>query len=110
MSCRAEVLTNQVGDAQAVAVPVQAVKYEESDKKNEKSKTSVFVFKDGKVTKRAVETGTADDNYIAIVKGLQQDERIVVGPTKTLNFLRDGERVAMNTVAPSGAGATAAAK
>jgi len=110
MSCRAEVLTNQAGDERAVAVPVQAVKYEESDKKSEKSKTSVFVFKDGRVSKRAVETGTADDNYIAVTKGLQQDESIVVGPTKTLNFLRDGERVAMNETPASGASASAAAK
>jgi HlyD family secretion protein len=110
MSCRAEVLTNQAGDERAVAVPVQAVKYEESDKKSEKSKTSVFVFKDGRVSKRSVETGTADDNYIAVTKGLQQDERIVVGPTKTLNFLRDGERVAMNETPAGGASAPVAAK
>jgi HlyD family secretion protein len=99
MSCRAEVLTNQADDAQAIAVPVQAVKYEESDKKNEKSKTSVFVFKDGRVKKRAIETGTADDNYIAVVKGLEKDEQIIVGPTKTLNFLRDDERVIKNEAA-----------
>ncbi len=110
MSCRAEVLTNQVTDERAVAVPVQAVKYEEADKKADKSKTSVFVFKDGRVTKRAVETGTADDNYIAITKGLQQDEQIVVGPTKTLNFLRDGERVAVNEAAAHGTAAAPAAK
>jgi HlyD family secretion protein len=110
MSCRAEVLTNQAGDERAVAVPVQAVKYEESDKKSEKSKTSVFVYKDGRVAKRSVETGTADDNYIAVTKGLQPDERIVVGPTKTLNFLRDGERVAMNETSAGGASAPVAAK
>jgi HlyD family secretion protein len=110
MSCRAEVLTNQAGDERAVAVPVQAVKYEESDKKSEKSKTSVFVFKDGRVSKRSVETGTADDNYIAVTRGLQQDERIVVGPAKTLNFLRDGERVAMNPTPVSGASAPVTAK
>jgi HlyD family secretion protein len=110
MSCRAEVLTNQANDERIVAVPVQAVKYEESDKKNEKSKTSVFVFEDGRVTKRAVATGTADDNYIAITKGLEQNEQIVVGPTKTLNFLRDGERVAMNEASTSGGAAASAAK
>ncbi|HTE40470.1 MAG TPA: hypothetical protein VK629_06565, partial [Steroidobacteraceae bacterium] len=49
---------------------------------------------DGKATKRNVETGGADDEYIEITKGLKADEVIVVGPSKTLNFLRDGERVA----------------
>lgn len=111
MSCRAEVLTNQDSDARAVAVPVQAVKYEEAEKKTDKSKTSVFVLDKTRVIKRSVETGTADDNYIAITKGLNQDETIVVGPAKTLNFLRDGERVAVNAAPPSKNGvATAATK
>lgn len=95
MSCRAEIMTRQASAEKSIAVPVQAVKYEEADKKNDKAKTSVFVVKDGKVAKRDVETGTADDSYIEVVKGLQSDEQVVVGPAKTLHFLRDGERVAI---------------
>jgi HlyD family secretion protein len=94
MSCRAEIFTGQSGGPASLAVPVQSIKYDESEKKGEKAKTSVFVVADGKVTKRSVEVGTADDTYIEIVKGLQVDEQIVTGPAKTLNFLRDGERVA----------------
>ncbi|MGC3981854.1 MAG: efflux RND transporter periplasmic adaptor subunit [Steroidobacteraceae bacterium] len=95
MSCRAEILTRGGSDERVVAVPVQAVKYEASDKKNEPDKTSVFVVKDGKVSKREVGTGTADDSYIEITKGLKADEQIVVGPIKVLQFLRNGEQVSI---------------
>jgi HlyD family secretion protein len=94
MSCRAEVFTRAANGEKSLAVPVQAVKYEEAEKKEDKPKSSVFVVAGGKVVKRAVETGGADDAYIEITKGLSADDKIVVGPSKTLNFLRDGERVA----------------
>ena len=94
MSCRAEVFTRTASGEKSLAVPVQAVKYEEAEKKEDKPKSSVFVVEGNKVVKRSVETGGADDAYIEITKGLKTDEEIVVGPAKTLNFLRDGERVA----------------
>jgi hypothetical protein len=91
-------------------VPVQAVKYEDSEIKTEKAKTSVFIVKDKRVVKREVETGTADDTYIEITRGLTADEEVVIGPVKTLQFLRDGERVAASAAPASGAnGSTAAA-
>ena len=96
MSCRAEVLTGTQGDVKLLAVPVQALRYEDNpDKssKTEKSIASVFVYADGRATKRAVTTGTADDSYIAITSGLKEAEQIIVGPAKTLLFLIDGEKV-----------------
>ena len=110
MSCRAEVLASQANGQPSIAVPVQAVKYEETDNKAAKAKTSVFIVTDGRVAKRDVETGTADDTYIEIKRGLATDEEIVIGPAKTLHFLRDGERVdaAMVMAANSTAGGTPA--
>jgi HlyD family secretion protein len=110
MSCRAEVLTRPASDERALAVPVQAVKYEEAGNKNDKAKTSVFVVTADRVAKRSVETGTADDEYIEITKGLNADEEVVIGPAKTLNFLRDGEKVAATVKEVEGkSGGTAAA-
>jgi HlyD family secretion protein len=99
MSCRAEVLTASNSDTKVLAVPVQALRYEDNpDKssKSEKSIASVFVHAGGRVTKRAVTTGIADDSYIAITSGLKDGEQIVVGPAKTLLFLLDGEKVNIN--------------
>jgi HlyD family secretion protein len=93
MSARAEIITRQ-GEATAqLAVPVQAVRYEESADPSQLGKASVFVVENGRAVQRFVETGIADDTYIAITKGLQQDVDIVTGPARVLRFLRDGERV-----------------
>jgi hypothetical protein len=102
MSCRAEVLTGEQGDVKLLAVPVQALRYEDNPDKSseeEKSLASVFVYADGRATKRAVTTGTADDSYIAITSGLKEAEQIIVGPAKTLLFLIDGEKVTINPAA-----------
>jgi|SRR5215831_2417647 len=99
MSCRAEVLTNSQDDASVLAVPVQAVRYEDNPDKSskaEKSLASVFVFDGGRAIKRSVSTSTADDSYIAITSGLKKGEQVIVGPAKTLLFLLDGEKVGMN--------------
>ncbi|MEO8062891.1 MAG: efflux RND transporter periplasmic adaptor subunit [Pseudomonadota bacterium] len=99
MSCRAEVLTGSNDGVKLLAVPVQALRYEDNPDKSsqaEKSLASIFVLDGGKVVKRAVTTGTADDSYIAITTGLKEGEQVVVGPAKTLLFLLDGEKVNVN--------------
>jgi HlyD family secretion protein len=104
MSCRAEVLTKADSDAKALAVPVQALRYEDNPDKSsaaEKSLASVFVYDAGKATKRTVTTGTADDSYIAITTGLKEGEQVIVGPAKTVLFLVDGEKVGVNPAAKS---------
>jgi HlyD family secretion protein len=105
MSCRAEVLTSAASDAKVIAVPVQALRYEDNPDKSstaEKSLASVFVYESGKANKRTVTTGTADDSYIAITGGLKEGDQIVVGPAKTLLFLLDGERLSVNSSAKTG--------
>ena len=102
MSCRAEVLTGSLVDEKVMAVPVQALRYEDNrDKssKSEKSIASVFIFDGGRAIKRAVSTGTADDTYIAVTTGLKEGDQVVVGPAKTLLFLLDGEKVGLNVKA-----------
>jgi HlyD family secretion protein len=103
MSCRAEVLTGGKDDGKVLAVPVQAVRYEDNpDAANKGSKTlaSVYVFDNGRARKRTVTTGTADDSYIAITDGLKEGEKIVVGPSKTLLFLLDGEKLRVDATKP----------
>lgn len=102
MSCRAEVLTGSKADEKVLAVPVQAVRYEDNPDKTakaDKSIASVFVHDAGRVVKRVVTTGVADDSFIAITAGLKEGEQIVIGPAKTLLFLLDGEKVGVNVKA-----------
>lgn len=107
MSCRAEISTRRENAEKVVAVPVQAVRYEEAEDKQAKAKASVFVIADGKAKKREVETGVADDSYIEISRGLKEQEIIVTGPAKTLRFLRDGDHVTVSTPAEGGAAESA---
>jgi HlyD family secretion protein len=107
MSCRAEISTHRENADKVVAVPVQAVRYEEAEEKQAKAKASVFVIVDGRAKKRDVETGTADDAYIEISRGLKEQEVIVTGPAKTLRFLRDGERITVSDADTDDGDATA---
>lgn len=93
MSARAEIITRQGEATLQVAVPVQAVRYEDSTEPNQLGKASVFVVTDGRVAQRYVETGLADDAHIAVTKGLQEGVDIVVGPARVLRFMEDGDRV-----------------
>jgi HlyD family secretion protein len=96
MSCRAEVLTGSQSDPKVLAVPVQALRYEDNPEKSaqaEKSLASIFIYDAGRAVKRAVSTGTADDSHIAVTAGLKEGEQVIVGPAKTLLFLLDGDKV-----------------
>ncbi len=100
MSCRAEIATRAADSAPILAVPIQAVRYEDSDDVTKKSdKASIYVAKDGRARKRSVETGAADDTYIEIVKGINAGEQIVTGPAKILRFLQDGDHVVTGAAA-----------
>jgi HlyD family secretion protein len=108
MSASVEVQTDVV--YQALSIPVEAVttrdKNEKQDKKKSPAKEDeqstdiddldevVFVYKDGKVEKRVVEYGIQDDQYIHIVKGLQNKDEVVTGPYSVVSKkLKDGMAV-----------------
>lgn len=93
MSCRAEISTAGAGVRPEIAVPVQAVRYEESTEKNEAAATTVVLVRGGKAAVIPVETGTADDAYIAIRRGVALGDLVVTGPAKVLRFLREGDRL-----------------
>ena len=101
MSCRAEIATRRDDATPVLAVPVQAVRYEESQARNGPAKASVAVVRDGKARLRPVETGLADDSHIAITKGLESGDVVVTGPSRTLRFLREGDRVMLQSGKPA---------
>jgi HlyD family secretion protein len=76
-----------------VAVPVQAVRYEDPEDRDQPAKASVFVIEGDRARQKFVETDLADDAYIAITSGLEAGARIVIGPARELRFLIDGDRV-----------------
>ncbi|HEY0856870.1 MAG TPA: efflux RND transporter periplasmic adaptor subunit [Albitalea sp.] len=105
MSCRAEISTRRSDAEDSMAVAVQAVRYDPADDAGGASRTSVLAVADGKAVRRVVEVGAADDTHIEIRRGLRTGEQVIVGPSKTLRFLREGEAV-RSTVQSAGADST----
>ncbi len=109
MSCRAEIATRTSDARPVVAVPVQAVRYEEPDNPQQSARASVFVIEDGRAVRRPVEVGIADDAWIAVQGGLAAGARIAIGPARELRFLRDGDAVEALSAAVDGPVAAPAA-
>ncbi len=114
MSCNADIETETV--ANILSVPIQSVTTRtdmpqmdqasgdgedegiiqvKTDKKNNfKPKEVVFLIKNGKAKSVEVETGLSDDNYIAVLKGLEGGEEVVSGSYKAISReLNDGMQV-----------------
>ncbi|MGC4028949.1 MAG: efflux RND transporter periplasmic adaptor subunit [Steroidobacteraceae bacterium] len=101
MSCRAEIITRNTDAEPVLAAPVQALRYEEKPAGDKTpARASLFIEKAGRVAQSFVETGTADDAWIAITKGVAVGDRIVTGPARVLRFLRDGDRVTLAADVP----------
>ncbi len=94
----------------AIAVPIQAVtarakRKEFSDEEVERPRGNfmedepemeevVFVFVDGKAEQRSVELGISSDTKFEIVSGLEENEKLIVGPFNVVNrLLEEGQSV-----------------
>ena len=97
MSARAVVYLGEGG--KSLAVPVESV-VSETPEKNV-VKRYVWLATDGKARKTAVTTGLSDDRWESIESGVKAGDRLIVGPSKTLRRLRDGESVSERKVEPS---------
>jgi HlyD family secretion protein len=94
MSVRADIYTQT--SEETLAVPVQAVLYnEDTDEEDEgkKEQTYVFVMKDGKAVRKDVEVGISSDSDQEIKSGLEENEIVISGPFRILRHLNDGEEV-----------------
>lgn len=93
MSVRADIYTQS--SAETLAVPVQAVLFDEvadGDEGGEET-TYVFVMQEGKAVRKDVEVGLSSDSDQEIVSGLEEGETVISGPFRVLRHLADGEAV-----------------
>ena len=94
MSVRADIYTQS--SEETLAVPVQAVLYDEDtddDDKGKEEQTYVFVMEDGKAVRKDVEVGISSDSDQEITEGLEEGEVVISGPFRILRHLSDGEEV-----------------
>lgn len=90
MSCRVEIYT-EVRDG-LLAVPIQAILVDEELSEN-RTTYRVFEYDDGEAREVAVQVGLSDDAYQAVADGLDEGDRIIVGPDRVLRNLEDGDNV-----------------
>ncbi len=93
MSVRADIYTQS--SEETLAVPVQAVLYdedlagdEEDKEKSKKDQTYVFVMEDGKAVRKDVQVGISSDSDQEIIGGLEQGETVITGPFRVLRDLQ----------------------
>ena len=96
MSVRADIYTQS--SEETLAVPVQAVLYDEDLDKDKKSRdkeeqTYVFVMEDGKAVRKDVKVGISSDSDQEIIEGLEQGETVIAGPFRVLRDMNDGDAV-----------------
>ena len=90
MSCRVEIYT-EVRDG-LLAVPIQAILVDEELSEN-RTTYRVFEYDDGEAREVAVQVGLSDDAYQAVTDGLDEGDRIIVGPDRVLRNLEDRDNV-----------------
>jgi len=96
MSVRADIYTQS--SEETLAVPVQAVLYDEDLGEDEKVKdkeeqTYVFVMEDSKAVRKDVQVGISSDSDQEIVSGLKEGETVISGPFRVLRSMNDGDEV-----------------
>lgn len=101
MSCRAEIYTESSDGA--LAVPLQAVLYDETASAEE-AEPYVFVVEDGKAVRRDVELGLSSDSHMEILSGLAAGDQVVSGPFRTLRHLKQDDAVEVTAAGETEAG------
>jgi HlyD family secretion protein len=90
MTASVEIITENKKDV--LAVPVAAVTIRKDSLNNEKE--TVFIYQDGKAERRFVKTGIQNEEYIEILEGLEEGQKIITGPFKLVSKeLKDGDEV-----------------
>jgi HlyD family secretion protein len=91
MSARANIFLSD--GSKKLAVPVEAVNTEVAEDDSEKVTSYVWLEKDGKAKKTTVEIAASDDKWQAVGKGVNEGDKVIVGPTKAVRRLKENDRV-----------------
>lgn len=99
MSARVDIYTETA--TETLAVPIQAVLYDDEPAAGETGEESaageeqayVFLMQDGKAVRHNVKTGISSDSDEEIVAGVTEGDKVIVGPFRTVRHLKEGERV-----------------
>jgi HlyD family secretion protein len=94
MSARADIYTQSAEET--LAVPIQAVRYDEEAEGEDSDAADqpyVMRFDDGVARRQDVSIGLSSDSDQEITDGLEEGDRVIVGPYRVLRNLDDGDPV-----------------
>ena len=109
MTCRAEIFIKT--REKTLTVPMQAVVFEEINddadmsirggrggpkfgtSMNLNTTSNVFIYSEGKASKKEVKLGISNDELQEILSGISEGDEIIVGPPRVLAKLKDGDAV-----------------
>jgi len=92
MSAKVDILTRRAEDV--ISIPIQSVSTREKENDEEESELGVFILVDGIAEWKVVETGIQDNRYIEIKSGLNESDKVVIGPYQAVSrTLSNGDAV-----------------
>lgn len=96
ISCRAEIFF--ASQKETLTVPIKAIIFEEQIEKTDQGEMNSYVFVDnqGIAERRKIKLGIANDTYQEVTSGVSLGERIVVGPYRQIQRLKDGAEIDSN--------------
>ncbi|MBT8303323.1 MAG: efflux RND transporter periplasmic adaptor subunit [Bacteroidia bacterium] len=105
MTATVDIITKKRNDVVGIPISAIVIKTDTSSAKGPRAKKTneggkeekfecVFIYEGGEAKLRVVETGIQDDSNIEVVKGLEPDEELIVGPyTVVSKTLKPGDKV-----------------
>jgi len=99
MSATVDIYTKSKSNV--VTVPIQAVttrelKDDDEDKSKGELEEVVFIINQDTVIKTKVVTGIQDDEFIEVLEGIKENDKVVTGPYKVVSKkLKNGDRVTL---------------
>jgi len=88
MTCNVEIQIKESKDV--LLIPSRAVLYRPSKDDYEQI---VFLYVDGVVESRNIETGISGESIVEVIKGLNEKDVVITGPYRIFDKLRDGVKV-----------------
>jgi len=86
MSCRGELILDQ--ESNVMTLPLSSIQYEDK-------RAFVWIVIEDIVKRKYVDVGLSTDTEQSILSGLDVNDRVIIGPTRAMMTLKEGESIAV---------------
>lgn len=86
MSCRGELILDQ--ESNVMTLPLSSIQYEDK-------RAFVWIVIEDIVKRKYIDVGLSTDTEQSILSGLDVNDRVIIGPTRAMMTLKEGESIAV---------------